>query len=670
MKKRILTQIVLVSSLLFTSNLHCQVTIGSQYSSKAGSLLDLKENDDVGVNSKRGIAFPRVKLTDKNSLYPMFEKMEGDKYVQAGNSYSKENEDELHAGLMVYNTNICTMDGSGVYLWNGKEWNRIPEIELPNSIFSNRNYFDLPSGGDIRPLVSQTLKLDWDPLRFDGQYSYTTTLGNGVSFSGTNILPSSPLSGTSSVISLLPDAMTINASSPWQSNQSQLFLKDCLGREKTVILNQTNYALKVNDVFRNSLITYIEPSNGTFSVEGNAAWKTIKSDPDNVLASTTPAIGNVNGKDLKDGTSSALSPNFSFDTNAGSRYDVADITFQDTATIKRFDDVKVSILNCNTTQNDPTMEEWAERAGFTSSQYNSLAAGETLVDGNNSPVTTANGIQLHKDQNGNIFLSGNFGQAGRWMLNNLAATEFVPTGRTGDDKIVSQSLLQNIVGENTTYKPLWVYPNNQKSLYSNNKRLGLLYNWAAATNCKGSTDYQGREVNQTGGLSSADNVLRGYKGTTDPQIHRRQGICPNGWHLPSDWEWYGLEQEFSDHTSLYSTYPDEKCDIEFSGGSNGETLGAAMKDPCLPPNTKNIGDFGGQSNIIQDSPSLRPGMFIMLTGVSGPNKYGARTFIYTSSQQSSYYGWIRLIYDRNDSGYIDNGHIAVTSNAAVRCKKD
>lgn len=110
MNKFLLEVVLIVSTLLFTSNI-CwgQVTIGNDTPPVKGALLQLKENENTGANSTKGLLLPRVKLTDSNSLQ--------DLGIPAS-------ENLLHAGMMIFNTNddLCKNISKGVSLWTGEEW--------------------------------------------------------------------------------------------------------------------------------------------------------------------------------------------------------------------------------------------------------------------------------------------------------------------------------------------------------------------------------------------------------------------------------------------------------------------------------------------------------------------------------------------------------------------
>lgn len=103
-----------------------------------------------------------------------------------------------------------------------------------------------------------------------------------------------------------------------------------------------------------------------------------------------------------------------------------------------------------------------------------------------------------------------------WMAENLACTRY-----DTESERAGEYILQGI-GENDAYTPYYVDSRVKENWTDNGKfadkitdeqikRLGLLYNWAAAM---GFT------------AEEAWNQVDKYDGD-------RQGICPNGWHLPS-----------------------------------------------------------------------------------------------------------------------------------------
>lgn len=118
-----------IFALMSTVNLNAQVTIGCDEAPVSGSLLQIKEVDDVAtdaVNAHRGLALPRVALSDKNQLYPMFLK-DPDNPASGPNAEYAANKavlDKTHTGLIVYNITeneskeLCV----GLNQWDGEQW--------------------------------------------------------------------------------------------------------------------------------------------------------------------------------------------------------------------------------------------------------------------------------------------------------------------------------------------------------------------------------------------------------------------------------------------------------------------------------------------------------------------------------------------------------------------
>lgn len=145
--------------LIFTARIQAQLTIGSGQTPEKGALLHLKEHepDNQNITSTKGLSLPRVALSDKNNLFPMFETVAGngianDKYNTLA---KKENQDAIHTGLIVYNTstqiniikpeNTCAnVDWSGgsaniilapgIYVWNGQSWESLMPQESEKNV--------------------------------------------------------------------------------------------------------------------------------------------------------------------------------------------------------------------------------------------------------------------------------------------------------------------------------------------------------------------------------------------------------------------------------------------------------------------------------------------------------------------------------------------------------
>ena len=112
------------------------------------------------------------------------------------------------------------------------------------------------------------------------------------------------------------------------------------------------------------------------------------------------------------------------------------------------------------------------------------------------------------DIDGNSYLSMRYGKT-VWMTENLRVTRFADgtpiEGRSGG---------ANSIKDGPVY-----YHNKDHTPYFNKTNFGLLYNWAAARNAP-----------------NCDTIF-----STFPFLPgAKQGICPDGWHLPSEQEWSDL----------------------------------------------------------------------------------------------------------------------------------
>lgn len=117
--------------LMQTSSLNAQVTIGSGNKPSEGALLDLKQNTNTMANSSKGLGLPRVNLTDRGNLYPMF--IEDSDYQNNING-KKNEEDASHIGLVVYNlnTDFCEELYPGVQVWDGSKWMPLSKGVFPS----------------------------------------------------------------------------------------------------------------------------------------------------------------------------------------------------------------------------------------------------------------------------------------------------------------------------------------------------------------------------------------------------------------------------------------------------------------------------------------------------------------------------------------------------------
>ncbi len=137
-----------------------------------------------------------------------------------------------------------------------------------------------------------------------------------------------------------------------------------------------------------------------------------------------------------------------------------------------------------------------------------------------------------------------------WMAENLQCTKYdTQSERAGATLSTSNSSTDAPYytdGRNTTTKYSGNLTSNQR------KKLGLLYNWAAAV-----------------GLATESEA----KSRTTAFSGRRQGICPNGWHIPTDAEWVALGNALGGTEEKNGNIPKVgkklKATSGWHGGGNG-----------------------------------------------------------------------------------------------------
>ncbi|MDR1557203.1 MAG: hypothetical protein LBS88_09275 [Tannerellaceae bacterium] len=124
---------------------YSQVTIGIDEEPSKGALLQLKElhvnSGDDGENSHKGFFLPRVQLSVRDKLYPMF----GSASSPSGD-YSSSTDiaaaNKEHTGLIVYNiyespntvTNSNLIFTKGLYAWTGERWENLGVMTAENGL--------------------------------------------------------------------------------------------------------------------------------------------------------------------------------------------------------------------------------------------------------------------------------------------------------------------------------------------------------------------------------------------------------------------------------------------------------------------------------------------------------------------------------------------------------
>jgi len=726
----------------YISPVRAQVTVGSEISVVPGSLLDLKEKTSVQdqANSSRGLALPRVYLTDKYNLYPMFETFPGSglptsQYAGA----NKAVRDAEHTGLVVYNLNKCDDLGWGTYVWVGYEWQPLkdatfitPGIIILTSehqwIDKNTAVVHLPSGKDLRTFPANKkfqLSLDWKNVT-DGPLNRVIAPDasfGALQFTNVTYHPSAwpnPVATTPVTYDYYINDMSniITSENPYESypfrsrETSVTFdtpLNECNEKKTvTVRLNQTNYRIAVkreNKYFNmyafryrnkttrfNSNVYYyrflmLPPYSGSyatrFAEETNARFYANYQDitPGILIPTVVPTnIPAKGGKELINNTSLATNrtPAEVLPRNENMRYKTAGVvTYTDTAAVARYYPVEIHFVQCQVDGYD--MSKIKDGDALSASQW-----------GNN--------VLKHTDQDGNTFLSAVFGNV-RWMITNLAAKKYAQGSPNQGESItpyVKRSAEDHAGGIKQYAYPVLDMTNTATSDIINwgvepsgwRSEEGIFYNWYAAT---------GRAYGDNAGNREAAEGNNSFTTAT-----RVQGICPKGWHLPTDQEWANLEKEvYKKSIDTYATYdavdrdiwatpslPAWNSDWEKSRGYRGTTKedshlghGGALKCVCPPKSTTNVYTYMQGSKGY--SKEFNEGGFnAILAGRIKPknNPSTADDFIlrqesraydgtfWANSQNSLGDAWIRSFNIDNGGVYRDT--YIKTSLLSVRCVKD
>lgn len=223
------------------------------------------------------------------------------------------------------------------------------------------------------------------------------------------------------------------------------------------------------------------------------------------------------------------------------------------------------------------------------------------------PSSPCNGTL--SDVDGNVY---NMIQIGNqcWMKENLRTTKYA------DNTSISHG------SEISTTVAYWYYPNNTSS---NKPTYGLLYNWPAVMHNSNASS-----INPSG----------------------VQGICPNGWHVPSDAEWTQL----TDYVSSQSQYVCGSTNTSIAKSLAGTTGWHGSTMDCVvgnSPSSNNATGFG----------ALPAGRY------DGDFYYfGESTGFWSTTEIADTLAYLRLLKYNNDFVYRGNNN--KYHSYSVRCLRD
>ena len=215
------------------------------------------------------------------------------------------------------------------------------------------------------------------------------------------------------------------------------------------------------------------------------------------------------------------------------------------------------------------------------------------------------------DIDGNTYNTVQIGQQ-CWMKENLRTTHYAN----------SSAIEQGSSTSTTT--PYWYYPNNDAN---NMSTYGLLYNWVAVMN----------------GASSSNNNPSGV-----------QGLCPSGWHLPSEVEWTQL----TDYVSSQNLYMCNS-DIDYIAKAMASTIGWNSNS-----NTCAVGNTPDENNATGFSAMPAGGYFV--NGIN--NSFGAYAYFWSTTEHNDTRAYrLRLT---SAHAYVSHSDNEKVGGFSIRCLKD
>lgn len=309
-------------------------TIGSGQKTVAGSLLDLKQENPLtpgGVTASKGLGLPRVELQNPTKLK-----------MGSASELTGTTEREAHTGLLVYNVSEVAPFCKGLYVWDSQEWKRLQVPCLHFSVSPAGPLF-FPSGWNGNEITAQTLTATWAlPAATGGWTNVASSSFGKVNFTNAGAITPTTTAWTSpQIITLKPDAMMATEVSditgnPFLTKESELtFTVTENGRteKRTVIVNQTNRAITINNLFIPPIIKDPAASTGNAAIlRSNSYWKLAQIVPaaQSAFQSVSVATGTTFGNDRNDGNYDQTTINYNIQTGANtSRY--SSLVFSDKA---------------------------------------------------------------------------------------------------------------------------------------------------------------------------------------------------------------------------------------------------------------------------------------------------------------------------------------------------
>lgn len=266
------------------------------------------------------------------------------------------------------------------------------------------------------------------------------------------------------------------------------------------------------------------------------------------------------------------------------------------------------------------------------------AQGYTVSGTNHGLETLTNDGKINSvtDYDGNEYPVVQIGSQ-CWLAENMRCTH---SPSTGTYIVFTSNSTTNMEYTYTGKMARWF--NNDSATYVP-QHYGMLYNWNAAVDVS-NTSYGELSIN----TSSNNAVSQTFTGS-------RQGICPRGWHVPSDGEWTSL-------TNYVSSQNSYQC------GGNSSNIGKALAftDNWTESTNSNqsccVG-YNQSSNNATGFSAMPVGSCII--SFSDVSSYA---YFWSSTQESSALAYNRYLY--NYTAGVDRNYYTKNYGFSVRCVRD
>ncbi len=239
------------------------------------------------------------------------------------------------------------------------------------------------------------------------------------------------------------------------------------------------------------------------------------------------------------------------------------------------------------------------------------------------------------DHEGNVYATVQIGNQ-CWMRDNLRTTT---SPSTGTYLIPAASTGYTYTGKQARW-----YDNDSATCAPMN--YGLLYNWNAAVDT----------FNTTYGETSVNTSYSNAVSVTFNGHHR--GICPAGWHLPSDAEWNTMEATVSgsDWQTNYETF------TGYRGNHAGKLAGGDNWTSCTASGAP--GDYDNADRNVS-------GFSAVPAGYCDGSSFGSAGYIayfWSSTHFNIAYAYGRNLY--SNTAYVHRNSLSKNYGYSVRCLRD